>query len=291
MGATPRPRFQGWGMAKGKRTNLPPITPKDIAERPDDLRKTATGYAWKCAYCGKFASSVTQAGKYVCKAHGGVTEKQRDPVARAEAEAKGEPPPRPPGRPMVHGLYTKSPTVRIDQLVADYQARQVDPDLTDEDMLYLRAYIEEKKELRPDIEAVRIPLEQITGDLAEFLGFIVPDENVTVESVIDMLERGKELNALLNSLNRLLLRTTQYTKDLESSHARLITMSKVRAETRLKDAAARQLDVFTVLVRRFMVLLSEQLTAKDFEALQKRIENDLSEVPENLLSGELAAKA
>lgn len=278
-------------MAKEKRTNLPTPTAEDIAQRPELLRKTATGYAWKCAHCGMFASSRTQAGKYVCKNHGGATAEQRDPVARAQAEAEGRPAPRPPGRPQKTGLYSKAPGVKIDALVAEWQARNVDPDLTDEDMLYLRAYIEEKKELRPDIERIRQPLQEAVEQLEDFLTCIVPDENVSVDSIIDMLERGKELTDLLRGLNLALKLTTSYTKDLEGSHARIINMSKIRAETRLKDAAARQLDVFTVLVRRFMLLLSEQLTARDFEALQKRIEHDLSEVPENLLTGAATAEA
>lgn len=274
-------------MAREKRTNLPTPTADDIANRPEMLRRTSKGdgWAWKCEYCGRFASSVTLAGKYVCHMHGGVTAEQRSPVAKAEAVAEGRPAPRPPGRPLVTGTYSKQASVRIDQLVREYQERQLDPDTTDEDMLYLRAYLDEAKEMRKDIEPLRLLLEKVTDELADFRSLIVPDENVSVDKLIDMLERGREVTDLTRQLNTLLKQTTSYTKDLEGRHKALIIMAKTRAETRLKDAAARQLDVFTLMVRRFMVVLSEQLTVSDFEALQKRIEADLSEIPESAITG------
>lgn len=126
-------------MARKNRSLLPKVTAEDLVQRSWQLRRTAHGWAWKCAYCGQFASSETLEGKYVCRSHGGVTARQRDPVAHDAARQKGQRVPRPPGRPLQSGIYSRRARVRVDELVEAYRSRQLDIDCTDEDLLYFRA--------------------------------------------------------------------------------------------------------------------------------------------------------
>lgn len=279
-------------MARKRAALFEPPTQQQAEQDPTAVLKGPKGnYMWRCTYCKRPASSLSVAGKYVCKSHGGATAKQRDPVEKVKAVMEDRPAPRPPGRPITTGLYTKRPGVRVDELVREYQDRQLDPDATDEDMLYLRAYLDELKDRRPEVEALRDPLEGVLSALEELLPSIVPDENVSVDTIIDMLERGSEVKQLVMALSRLLKQVTGYTKDLENRHKALIMMSKARSETRLKDAAGRQLDIFTTISRRFMDILREQLSEADLSALEKRIEHDLTEVPLGLIDGSGSVRA
>lgn len=287
---TPRCAVHTPAMPKAKRTTLPPVTPTDILEHPERVRRTSNGWAWRCHYCGKFASSETLQGKYVCRDHGGSTPAQRDPAARVRAKQQGQPAARPPGRPMNTGVYSKSPAVRVDALVADYQARQLNADCTEEDMLYLRAHLEELRSVLPDLEVLRAPLQDLRYRLEELLTEAVStQEGATVEGVLELLGHGKEWGAFTRTVLHSLQEIQKFRKDIENQHTRLIHLSKVRADTRLKNAAAEQLEVFDLMVRRFMVVLQEQLTPQQFEALQKRIARDLSELPQRALEGGVKA--
>lgn len=278
-------------MARKRVAPFDPPTPAEAAAHPDQVMRGPKSLMWKCAHCGRPASALTVKGVKVCHAHGGSTAAQRDPEVRAQAEAEGRVPPRPPGRPMVTGTYSRRVGVRVDEVLAEYEARGVNPDATDEDMLYLRAYLDVLKEKQPDVHALERPLEQAAEGLEDLLTMILPDEGVTVDTMLDMLERGKEVEDLIRVLSRALKQVTQYTKDIEGRHARLINLSKIRSETRLKDAAARQLDVFTLMTRRFMAILHEQLSSDDYAALMKRVEHDLSEVPASALDGSGGVRA
>lgn len=279
-------------MPRVKRSPLPPVTARDRAEQPDRIRPTPSGWAWRCMYCSKYASSETLAGAYVCRDHGGHTPAQRSPEKRQQARQEGRKVPRPPGRPLKTGFYSKRSGVRIDELIEDYQARKLNADHTDEDMLYLRAYLEEMKGLRPSVEALSLPLQELAEATNSFANELVAEEgDVTVERVLDHLNRAKDWQALTHTTLKVLKRVESVSKDIEARHARLITLSKVRSETRLKNEAVHQVTVFSLLVRNFMVVLEEQLSPADFAALQRRIEKDLAELPQDVLTGAASVEA
>ena len=246
------------------------------------LRRHAHGWAWKCHHCGQFASSETAAGKYVCRSHGGVTARQRDPEVREAARQAKEAVPRPPGRPLESGWYTRRAQVRVDEIVADYQARQLKADSTDEDMLYLRAYLQEMRERRPDLAALEQSLDRLTQTL-EALN--LRDDGQDQQGGGASPNESHDLLNLMQETRQMWKLVTGYTAQLEKRHAQLIRLSKLRAETRLKDSAAQQLDAFTLMLSRLMVVLQEQLSAPDFAALQARMARDLAEVPADTLSG------
>lgn len=263
-------------MARQQRSLLPLVTDTDLHTRPNDLRRTAHGWAWKCAYCGQFASSETQAGKYVCRAHGGVTARQRSPEAYLTAKENGQPVPRPPGRPLRSGFYSRRAHVRIDELVEQYREMQLKLDCTEEDMLYLRAYQQERMEQRPQWLAVSESLRRLQA-------LLDADPEVTAQKASTQEQLG---TADLLRESRLLLRQVSLAvQQIERGHARLIKLSKVRAETRVKNRAAEQLEAFVLMVERLMVVLQAQLSPSDFAALQTRLERDLAELPGGLVDG------
>lgn len=258
-------------MARQRRSLLPPVTEEAVCQRPDAIRRTAHGWAWKCAYCGQFASSETQAGRYVCRSHGGVTARQRSPEARLAAREAGKPDPRPPGRPLETGFYSRKPGVRLDELVVQYQASQLDLDCTDEDMLYLRAYQQERMELAPQLMS-------LSGALERAQLVLEASSRPSGELTGDSAKCLRETRLLMKQVD-------QMTRRVEEGHERLIHLSKVRAETRVKNHAARQVEAFTLMVERLMIVLQEQLLPADLAALQARVARDLSELPAGLVDG------
>lgn len=267
-------------MSRQKRTTLPPVTEADITAHPELLRRTPKSWAWKCQHCGEFASSETLAGKYVCRRHGGTTPRQRDLVVRSQAVTEGKPVPRPPGRPLLSGLYSKREHVRIDQVVLDYQARKIDPDATDENMLYLRAYLQVMQETRPEAGLLREPLQELVEQAESFLSDSdTGDGEVTVDELMDLLELGTGFGEAIRPTTRLLKTLKRTTRETEFRHARLIGLSKVRAETRVRNIGAEQVQFVSGLARWMMAFVYDLMTPDDFLALQKRMERDLSEVP------------
>lgn len=277
---SPRTGLHPKVMARKKRSLLPQVTTVDIELTPEKVRRTATGWAWKCVYCGQFASSETLAGKYVCRSHGGVTSQQRSPEVRDAARQSGKRIPQPPGRPLKTGLYSRRPKLRVDELVEDYQERKMNADNTDEDMLYLRAYLAEMIEGRPALNTLEQPLRALTQHLESRSALSsIPraDDEVVLSE--------HELGALVRETRELLKMVTSYTEKLERRHERLIKLSKVRAETRLKNSAAQQVEVFSILVRRLQVILEEHLSPAELAALQQRFAKELSELPVDAVEG------
>lgn len=157
----------------------------------------------------------------------------------------------------------------MDELVQEYRARRIDIDCTDEDMLYLRAYLNDLMQSWPSVERLSDPLERLHGRLSA-------DEEFS-----DMAGAAR----CVREVRLLLKKVLGFTEQLERRHVKIIQMSKVRAETRVKNHAASQLDVFTIMLDRFMAILREQLSPADFEALQARVERDLAELPVGLVDG------
>lgn len=113
-------------MGRTKRSDLPPVTLADRRDFPDQVRRTPNGgWAWTCAYCGRYACDQSVGGLYLCRCHGGSTPRQRSLTARyLHQQATGQVL-HPPGRPLRHGLYTRRPTVKISDIVAEYRSRKL----------------------------------------------------------------------------------------------------------------------------------------------------------------------
>lgn len=268
---SPRAPPDSTRMARKKRSHLPAVTAYDLATSPDRVRRTSHGWAWKCAYCGQYASSETLTGKYVCRSHGGVTPRQRDPIAQQIAREHLRPIPRPPGRPLLTGRWSRRSVVEVDRIVEDYKARQLDPDQTDEDMLYLRATLAVHRREHAALKGLDevflgfSTLLQVDGTL----GRLPP--SVDLATLQAMIEDAKKLT-------RLHLRVSQR---IEKGHERLIKLAKVRAETRLKNSAADQLAVFTLMVERLDAIFKETLPPETYLTLQLRLAQELRTIPES----------
>jgi len=275
-------------MARKRVAPFEPPTEYDAQQHPEQVRRGPKGgLMWKCAFCARVASHLAQTGNKVCNAHGGSTHAQRDPIERAKVIEAGHAPPRPPGRPVKHGFYTIIPGHNIDELVEQYRAQQMDADATDDDMYYLRAYLDEAKQLRPDARAVALALQDALSTVPAFLQqrTDLMNENgsglaLSVSQVMRLMNLYNEFNADLTELKGLLAALVGITKDVEGGHARLINLSKIRAETRLKNVAAAEMSAFATMLTGLQVILSETIPSEYLGVFQARVERELSEVAE-----------
>lgn len=112
-------------MARTKRSRLPAVTEADRHLTPELVRRTPNGgWAWKCAYCGRYASDRSVRGVLICRCHGGTTPRQHDPVARYLHELNTGKKLNFPGRPMKHGIYSRLPKVKVSVILAEYHERR-----------------------------------------------------------------------------------------------------------------------------------------------------------------------
>ena len=126
---SPRVSQQAEDMARKKRSLLPSVTEKDRRKSPENIRATPNGgWAWKCHYCGRDACDRSVKGIFLCRCHGGSTPRQRDPVQRQLHQEKTGQKLRTPGRPLMHGRYSRFPKVKVADILAEYYARKVESD-------------------------------------------------------------------------------------------------------------------------------------------------------------------
>lgn len=265
-------------------SSLPFVTDEDLALRPEQLRKTPRGgWAWKCEKCGQFASSLTATGLR-CYQHGGTRKSTCDPLAAVKAQAEGEEAPRASGRPMKTGWYSREEMRNVHDIVEEYRAADLDPDSTDEDMLHLRARLQNLQNLEPTAAQVGQILVEVLEELNDWREQrVVEADGLSVEGVLEKLGRYQHFVNIAERGSKALSKYLSLEKGIEARHTNLVNLSHKRADTRVKNKAAEQLDVFQLMLGRLMLVLQAGLSPEAFLALQRRMERDLLEIPARAL--------
>ena len=263
-----------------KRSELPPITPEDIQQAPERVRTTPNGgHAWKCHYCGLFASSATQKGLYVCRRHGGVPSRKRDPLKRATMPLKANKSSRPSGRPIIHGKYSKSELASIDEIVADYAQRHDNILDTQEDLRMLKAYQELLIQTRPNINTVHDALLELSEALEPIAEVFPHITDAALQDLLECVERVYEGYVEFQDT----------TKGIEVRYERLIKAYFIQATTRVKNFPAEQLMHFQNFLHCLLQVYHRHLAPEDWEVLQHRYLKEFTMIPKRLLELDVIA--
>jgi hypothetical protein len=260
------------GMAT-KRSNLPPIISEDLQAQAEHLRPTPNGgYAWKCHYCGEFASSETQKGLYVCRRHGGATSRQRK---------KGS---RPPGRPITSGKHSRSKMLRVDEIVEEFRQKLIDVDATDEDLLYLRGHLARAIGERPNEEDVAVSLEELEQASFELHEALNRVDTSSRESLLRALAEVRLYRKVLKRVTNYYQRFMRMTGEIEQRYARFIKLARLRSTINHKNAPAEQLSFFAATVRLCLQVLANHLTPEWLALVRARVEKEFAELPDRALT-------
>ncbi len=271
--------------------DLPPVTEHDVAQYPGAVRKMPNGgYAWCCSLCKQVASSSTPKGPR-CYQHGGTRKRARDRLKSSQAKEAGKTL-NPPGRPYTNGWYSRGEQVEVDELVERYRTAQLNPDATDEDMLHLRARLNRLYQTGPSALEVETQLKTALAELERLNGAFIRSkaEPRTVENVLSELEALTVCADVVAEAGEVFERFLKHDDAIQKRHVRLVKLAQTRATTRVKTSTGEQLEVFTLLLERLLVVLELGLDPDTFSAIQKRLQTELSEVPKRLLEPNTVAR-
>ena len=255
-----------------KRSNLPRPTDSNIRHTPERVRGTPNGgHAWKCHYCGEYASSETQQGLFVCRRHGGVTPRQRAGKAR------------PPGRPMTTGKDSRSRMRTFEEILADYEQMRVDADVTDEDFLHLRASLVQAIRARAAEEEVAQALEDLARAARSLCSPAMIATPVAKESLLHFLAELRLFRITLRDTSTLYKRFLRHTKRIEDALARFIRLAKVRSDIEHDNEGAHQLLIFAAVLRAVLEAAAQRLSEENLHLLTSRIHREFGQLPNRVL--------
>lgn len=176
-------------------------------------------------------------GSDKCRMHGGGNRRQ------AEAGLR-----RPVGRPPIHGLYSRRGMKQVHELMAEVEGLGLDLDDTDRELMTLKAVLWFLLEQAQDFQGVQAELGQA---LAAATGVLDAAPSRGDEARGDLetmtLTEARQVARDLARAERLLGHIESWSLRLTEAAAKVITMVKVRAETRGKLAEARALAHFAEL--------------------------------------------
>lgn len=219
--------------------------------QPDKLEATLTtpngGTAARCqavkrdgSQCGKPA----RVGYEVCGMHG---------AGYAKREQEGSR--RPPGRPAVHGLYTKSALTSLHDLREEIAALELDLDNTDAELLNLKSIIwlllGQAERLNAKSDLLEMAVEAVERALAAAV--VIKDGQPGAGELT--VAQARQVATDLAQGRRLLFEIGSFTDRLLEANLKTIAAVKVRAEVRVKLAEQEAVQHFASLAKRITSII------------------------------------
>ena len=202
---------------------------------------------------GKQCGAPARVGFEVCAKHGAGTAVR---VARGDR--------RPPGRPVVHGLYSQRSLRSVHEIVAELEAIEIDLDDTDGEMRVLRATLAFLLQQAPQQEALAEAAERVTAVL-----------NTRLQSESLATGDALVLGRAVGEASRL-LRDAGSWSDRVADVARSIVLAvKQRAETRARMADAKALDSVARFARIIRHIMWDMLDEDQLDVLEERLQREV----------------
>ncbi|BDG27206.1 hypothetical protein TthSNM66_18420 [Thermus thermophilus] len=185
-------------------------------------------------------------GYSVCHVHGAGSPAR---VARGER--------KPPGRPPIHGLYSKRAQASLRALYEEVLALG-DVDATDREVAMLKAVVWYLLEGAEALEARQKALENLFAHL---------------EALVQ--EGGREARTYAQALaqvERLMREVQSYLDRLGEAAMRVVAAVRMRADTAAKNAQAKAAQVLLAYVEELKAVLLEHLEPETYEAILEALE-------------------
>ncbi len=180
-----------------------------------------------------------RAGFTVCGKHGAGTKKRED--AR---ECK------PAGRPVIHGLYSKTSAKSISEIMLEVESLKADLDSSDKEMVALKAILwfllgQSDKFLKHAevVEKALLEIEDLCAREATL------EAGVLRGAAVKDMSTAKAVMSEMRTGQRFLSELSSYTDRLTETAMKIVTAVKSRAETKAKLAEKKALEYFVRLAR------------------------------------------
>jgi len=183
------------------------------------------------------AAAVT--GYDVCKTHGAGTHKRVKDGSR-----------KPPGRPIIHGLYATRGTQRLSELQQRVLEADIAIDDTSQEINVMRTALLGLYELEPEIQIMRDKLKGIVEG-----GSSVPEE---------IIAAAKSLHRLEGYLDR-----------LQFAAGNVIKGVKLTAETKSKTAEAKAYSTYSDMLESTKNIMIDMFGIQDYRTFYARVQREI----------------
>ncbi len=240
-----------------------------MTEPQDDTVGTPNGgVAVRCSGTtkgGERCSKPARRGYATCASH------------RVEGEVSAQDDaPRGPGRPREHGLYSRSAAKSLRELRAEVADLEGDLDNTDEEMLTVKSILlflfDQSERLNAKASMLELAVEAVeeTLESATIIRDGQPgDGELTVPQARQVAQQLAKANGLLNNV-------VGFTDRLLDANFRSVTLSKIRADTRARQAEQKSLEQFAKLLQLARGIIIESAPDDEWlDAFEMRLEREL----------------
>ena len=254
-------------MTKRKRTTLPAVTAEDLTRSPELLRRTPTGWAWRCEQCRQFASTETSRGTFVCCSH----REDAHPVADHSTGVTGL------GGSATAADFTNLVShERIESLVASYKVSKPGTAEPDENMLYLRAYIEEMRGLSCYVAMLRSPILALINWADEFpIPSARKHETQTARQLLDLIDLPTGWIHLMGCIQEMLALSEALDSRLME---RGLQVHQMETETRQIHLAAEQVKGAELALARVVTLATEQMSRAQLLKFRDSVQEEIEKL-------------
>lgn len=181
-----------------------------------------------------------------------------------------------PGRPREHGLYSQGAVKSLRELRAEVANLEGDLDNTDQEMLTVKAILvflfdqSEKLNAKSDMLTAAIEAVEETLESTKVIRDGQPgDGELTVPQARQVAQQLAKANALLNAV-------AGFTDRLLDANYRSVTLSKIRADTKARQAEQKSVEQFAKLCQLIRGIVIESAPDDDWlNAFESTLERQL----------------
>lgn len=226
------------------------------------------GTAPRCAGTtkgGERCAKPARRGYATCSSH------QTEGEASTQDDA-----PRGPGRPREHGLYSRTAVKTLRELRAEVADLEGDLDNTDEEMRTVKSILvflfnqSEKLNAKADLLELAVEAVEETLESAKVIHDGQPaDGELTVAQARQVAQQLAKANGLLNGI-------AGYTDRLLDANYRSVSLSKIRADTKARQAEQKSLEQFAKLLQLARGIIIESAPDDEWlDAFKMRLDREL----------------